>query len=39
MKCPKCGNDLFPGQFACEKCGWIVVEPKKEKKEKDKDGE
>lgn len=21
MKCPKCGNDLFKGQFRCEKCG------------------
>lgn len=26
MKCPHCGNDLFPRQFKCEKCGNIVPE-------------
>ena len=26
MKCPHCGNDLFPGQFRCEECGSIVPE-------------
>ena len=26
MKCPHCGNDLFPGQFRCEKCGKNVPE-------------
>ena len=38
MKCPKCGNDLFPRQFKCEKCGTIVPDnffgkAKKEEKE------
>lgn len=26
MKCPHCGNELFPKQFVCEKCGGIVPE-------------
>lgn len=38
MKCPNCGNDLFPRQFKCEKCGKIVPENffgKDDKKEKE----
>ncbi len=38
MKCPHCGNDLFPRQFKCEKCGKIVPENffgKDDKKEKE----
>lgn len=41
MKC-KCGNDLFPGQFRCGKCGQIVAllesetKPKKEPTKADK---
>ena len=38
MKCPKCGNDLFPRQFKCERCGQIVPENffgKAEKKEEE----
>lgn len=26
MKCPKCNNDLFRGQFICDRCGAIVTE-------------
>lgn len=39
MKCPHCGNDLFPRQFKCEKCGNIVPENffgKADKEEKEK---
>lgn len=36
MKCI-CGNDLFPGQFRCEKCGKIVEEQKEKKETKKKD--
>lgn len=40
MKCPKCNNDLFKGQFQCEVCGTIVAEEeeKEEKKEEKKNG-
>lgn len=24
MRCPRCGNDLFKGQFSCGKCGAII---------------
>ncbi len=24
MKCTNCGNDLFPEQLRCDKCGAIV---------------
>lgn len=25
MKCPKCGNSVFKGQFRCEKCRAILT--------------
>ena len=37
MKCKKCGNDLFPGQYRCNQCGAFVnveTEEKKPKKNK-----
>lgn len=37
MKCPKCNNDLFKGQFQCEVCGTIVAELKEEEKEEKKE--
>ena len=41
MKCPHCGESIFPGQFRCDHCNQIVaLAPKKEddksKKEKSK---
>ena len=41
MKCANCGNDLFPEQFRCERCGTIVelglAKKGNEKKEPKKD--
>lgn len=39
MRCPKCDNDLFPGQFRCERCGEIVKDIKEEPKNKVKENE
>ena len=34
MKCLNCGEDLFPGQITCHKCGKIVAIAEKEAKKK-----
>lgn len=43
MKCKNCGEDLFPGQYRCDKCGAFVKEETKKdkplKKVKDKEEE
>lgn len=36
MKCPKCNNDLFRGQFICDRCGAIVKDDTEVKEEKEK---
>lgn len=42
MKCPNCEKDIFPKQFKCDHCGFIVAlgkkSEKKEVKEKKKNG-
>ena len=33
MKCPKCGNSVFKGQFRCEKCRTILPKAEEPKQE------
>lgn len=35
MRCVKCGEDLFPGQYRCDKCGEFVQTDDTKKKKKD----